>query len=160
VSAINGFVENAFGNGIIDLAANNQALFNHAKCAGNVLNMKIAGTASAVLNVAVTVKEFILNGTPLGNGKYDATTHPGLLSGTGSITVNSSLSIDDKVFLEYGMLRINGNLENLEIYNLLGQRVYQTKSAKEIELNELKSGIYIVRYKIDGKTGAVKVYKN
>ena len=57
------------------------------------------------------------------------------------------------------MLRVNGELENLEVFALTGQRVFQTKSAKEIDLNSLKSGIYIVRYKIDGKQGATKVYK-
>lgn len=160
LSAINGLTENAFGNGMIDLAVNNQAIFNHTKCAGDVLNMNIVGSASAVLNVAVIVKEFTLNGTPLGNGTYSASTHAGLLSGTGSITVDSSLSVDDKVFLEYNMLRVNGNLENLEIYNMMGQRVHQTKSAQEIDLKWLKSGIYIVRFKVDGKTGAIKVYKN
>lgn len=160
-SAINGLVENAFGNGLIDLAVKNKAYFNHAKCAGDILNMNITGSASAVLNIAVTVKKFTLNGTQLADGKYDATTNPGLLTGTGSITVNStSLGIDQKVFLEYGMLRVNGELETLEVYSLTGQRVYQTKSAKEIDLKGLKSGIYIVRYKIDDKQGAVKVYKN
>ncbi|WP_281298656.1 pectinesterase family protein [Flavobacterium limnophilum] len=160
-SAINGVVENAFGKGTISLAATNKALFNHAKCAGDILNMNITGSASAVLNTAVTVKKFTLNGTQLADGKYDATTNPGLLTGTGSITVNStSLGMEEKVFLENGMLRINGELENLEVFALTGQRVYQTKSAKEIDLDGLKSGIYIVRYKINGKQGATKVYKN
>ena len=159
-TAINGTVENAFGKGIISLASINKAIFNHAKCAGDILNMNIVGSASAVLNTAVTVKQFTLNGAKLADGKYDATTNPGLLSGTGSITVNStSLGINQKVFLEYGMLRVNGELENLEVYSLTGQRVYETKSATEIDLKGLKSGIYIVRYKINGKQGAVKVYK-
>ncbi|OOV17303.1 pectinesterase family protein [Flavobacterium sp. LM4] len=159
-SVINGFVENAFGKGTINLAASNKAIFNHAKCAGNVLNMNITGSASAVLNTAVTVKQFTLNGTQLADGIYNSTTHPGLLTGTGSITVNSSsLGIDEKVFLEYGMLRVNGVLENLDVYSLNGQRVYHTKSVTEINLNSLKSGIYIVRYKINGKQGAAKVYK-
>lgn len=162
-SAIDGIVENAFGKGTISLAATNKAIFNHAKCAGDILTMNITGSASAVLNTAVTVKQFTLNGSKLADGKYDATTNPGLLSGTGSITVNStSLGINQKVFLEYGMLRINGELENLEVFSLTGQRMYQTKSATatEIDLKSLRSGIYIVRYKIDGKHGAVKVYKN
>ncbi|MDR7209397.1 pectinesterase family protein [Flavobacterium piscis] len=159
-SAINGAVENAFGKGTISLAFNNKAIFNHEKCAGNALNMNIAGSASAVLNTAVTVKQFTLNGTQLENGTYNATTHPGLLTGAGSITVNSgTLGIDEKIFLEDGMLRINGVPENLDVYSITGQRVYQTKAATEINLNSLKSGIYIVRYKINGKQGAVKVYK-
>jgi hypothetical protein len=112
------------------------------------------------LNVAVIVKAFTLNGTQLGNGTYNASTHPGLLSGTGSITVDSSLSVDDKVFLEYNKLRVKGNLENLEIYNMMGQRVHQTNATQEIDLKWLKSGIYIVRFKVDGKTGAIKFYKN
>lgn len=159
-SAINGLVENAFGNGLIDLALKNKAYFNHAKCAGDILNMNIVGSASAVLNVGVTVKKFTLNGTQLADGTYNKITHPGLLDGTGSITVNStSLSIDEKVFLKHGMLRVNGEFENIEVFSLTGQRVFQTKSTKEIDLNSLKSGIYIVRYKIDGKLGATKVYK-
>ncbi|MBD0833391.1 pectinesterase family protein [Aestuariibaculum sediminum] len=159
-SAINGLLENAFGNGKIDLAVNNQAIFNHAKCAGPILNMDIAGSATAVLNVDVTVQQFTLNGTSLANGTYDASTHPGLLSGIGSIIVDSSLSIDDKVFIESGMLKIKGHLENLEIYNLLGQNVHKTKASKAIDIKWLKSGIYIVRYKIDGKLGTLKIYKN
>jgi hypothetical protein len=160
-SEINGTVENAFGKGTISLAATNKAIFNHAKCAGDILNMNITGSASAVLNVAVMVKQFTLNGTQLADGIYNAATNPGLFTGTGSITVNStSLGIEEKVFLENGMLRINGELENLEVFALTGQRVYQTKSAKEIDLDGLKSGIYIVRYKINGKQGATKVYKN
>ncbi|EJL65814.1 pectinesterase family protein [Flavobacterium sp. CF136] len=159
-SAINGAVENAFGKGTISLAFNNKAIFNHAKCAGDILNMNITGSASAVLNTAVTVKKFTLNGTQLADGIYNATTNPGLFTGTGSITVNSAnLSVDEKVYLEYGMLRVNGTLENLDVYSLTGQRVYHTKSATEIDLNGLKSGIYIVRYKINGKQGTVKVYK-
>ncbi len=110
-SAINGTVENAFGKGTISLAFNNKALFNHAKCAGDVLNMNITGSASAVLNVAVTVKQFTLNGTALAKGTYNATTHPGLLSGTGSISVDDTLGIEEKVFLADGTLNTNGNLE-------------------------------------------------
>ncbi|MFL1013090.1 pectinesterase family protein [Flavisericum labens] len=159
-SAINGLVENAFGYGKIDLAENNQAIFNHVKCAGDILNMDISGNATALLNVDVTVQQFTLNGSPLGDGTYDASTHSGLLSGTGSITVDSSLSIDDKILVEYGLLKVNGNLENLEIYNMLGQSVHKTNTSKEINIEWLKSGIYIVRYKIDGKLGAIKIYKN
>lgn len=157
-STINGLVENAFGNGLIDLAVNNKAIFNHTKCAGDILKMNITGSATAVLNVPVVVKEFTLNGTKLGNGIYNATTHPGLLSGTGSITVDSSLSIENKVTLENGILRSNGKLECLEIYNLLGQQIYQTNSNFEVDIKWLKSGIYIVRYKIDGVMGATKIY--
>lgn len=161
-SVINGTAENAFGKGTINLAFNNKAIFNHAKCAGDELNINITGSsASAVLNVAVAVKKFTLNGTQLPNGTYNATTHPGLFTGTGSITVNSgSLGLDENVFLEYDMLKVNGILESLDVYNLLGQRVYHTKSAAtEINLNNLKTGIYVVRYTINGKQGAVKVYK-
>lgn len=159
-SAINGLAENAFGNGLIDLAVKNKAIFNHAKCAGNVLKMNIVGSASAVLNVAVKVKEFTLNGTKLADGKYDAATHPNLLTGTGSITVDSTTLGLEKLFLDQGMLRVNGELENLEVFSLTGQRVHQTKTATNIDLNGLKSGIYIVRYQIEGKQGAVKVYKD
>ena len=159
-SAINGLAENAFGNGLIDLAVKNKAIFNHSKCAGNVLKMNIVGSASAVLNVAVKVKEFTLNGAKLADGKYDAATHPNLLTGTGSITVDSTTLGLEKLFLDQGMLRVNGELENLEVFSLTGQRVHQTKTATNIDLNGLKSGIYIVRYKIDGKQGAVKVYKD
>ena len=160
LSAINGLVENAFGNAKIELAENNQAIFNHAKCAGNVLNMDISGNASAVLNVAVMVAEFTLNGASLGNGTYDSSTHPGLLSGSGSITVDSSLSVDDKVIIKQGVLEIRGTLENLEIYNIMGQRLFQTKAVREINLNWLKSGIHIIKYKVDGKFGAVKIYND
>ncbi|AUS07041.1 pectinesterase family protein [Pseudotamlana carrageenivorans] len=160
VAAIDGTVENAFGNALIDLDANNQAIFNHAKCAGDKLVMNIAGNASAVLNVAVLVNQFTLNGTDLGDGTYDASTHPGLLSGSGSITVDTSLSIDKKVFLEKDTLRVHGVLQNMEIFNMSGQQLRKiTKPVQEIDLQWLKSGFYIVSYKIDGKNGTLKVCK-
>ncbi len=36
----------------------------------------------------------------------------------------------------------------------------QTNTADKTDLNYLKSGLYIIRYKIDGKQGAAKIYKN
>ena len=66
----------------------------------------------------------------LEKGTYNATTHPEIFSGTGSIILQT-LSIENMVILESGMLKVKGNLESLEIYNLLGQRVYKTKSSKE-----------------------------
>lgn len=159
-SAINGLVENAFGQGMIDLAGNNQAIFNHEHCAGDVLNMTVTDNAKAVINVEVIVQEFTLNGNQLDNGTYNATTHPDVFSGSGSITVDSSLSVEDKVALQYNLLKIHGNLENLEVYNIQGQRLHQIKSAREVNLEWLTSGIYIVRYKVDGKRGVLKFYKN
>lgn len=159
-SAIKGSVENAFGKGLIDLAVTNKAIFDHIKCAGDVLNMNIVESATAVLNVDVVVTEFTLNGTNLANGTYNSTTHPNLLTGTGSITVDSSLSVKDEVILQGGFLKINGGLESLDIFNILGKRVHHTKSVKEINLEFLKPSIYIVRYKVDGKIGAFKFYKN
>lgn len=161
VAAINGTVENAFGKALINLGKTNKAIFNHVKCAGDELNMNIIESASAVINVEVTVKKFTLNGVQLADGKYDATTHPGLLSGTGSITVNSaSLGVDEKVFLVNGSLKANGTIESLEVFNLLGQKMDQTKTAQELDLSNFKSGVYIVRYTVDGKQGATKIYKN
>jgi autotransporter-associated beta strand protein len=157
---INGVVENAFGKGLISLAVNNKAIFSHAKAAGDELNLNIVGTASAVLNVDVTVKKFTLNGNSLANGTYNSSTHPGLLTGTGSIIVNSpALSADNKVFLADGILRFNGNLEKLEIYNLAGQRFQSPNNTPKTDLKWLKSGYYIISYQINGKPGSTKVYK-
>ena len=158
---INGSVENAFGKGLISLAANNKAIFNHTRAAGEELNMNIAGTASAVLNVNVNVNKFTLNGLQLSNGTYNASTHPGLLTGVGSIIVNSStLSVDNsKIFLSDGILRLNGNLEKLEIYNFMGQRFQNQDHTKKTDLTWLKSGYYILKYQINGKPGSTKVYK-
>lgn len=159
-SQINGSVENAFGKGLISLAINNKAIFNHAKAAGDELTMNITGSASAILNVDVTVKKFTLNGSQLANGTYNASTHPGLLTGTGSIVVNSTtLSTDNKVFLADGILRLNGNLEKLEIYNMVGQRFLSPNKTKLTDVNWLKSGYYIIKYQINGKLGSTKVYK-
>lgn len=159
-SAINGLVENAFGKGLIDLGVTNKAIFNHTKCAGDVLNMNITESASAVLNVDVVVNEFTLNGTKLDKGTYDANSHPGLLSGMGSITVESSLGLEDVVFFKDGSLKINGELEELDVFNILGKRVHNAKSVKEINLEFLKPSIYIIRFRMDGKIGSFKFLKN
>lgn len=156
---INGLVENAFGEAKIMLNAGNLAVFNHPKCAGNNLNISVYGNAKALLNHDIVVGEFILNDEVLEKGTYNATTHPEIFSGTGSIILQT-LSIENMVILESGMLKVKGNLESLEIYNLLGQRVYKTKSSKEIDTHWLRSGIYVISFKVDGKLGKIKVYKN
>ncbi|WP_435133565.1 pectinesterase family protein [Formosa sp. A9] len=158
MAVINGLVAGAFGAGKLMLDANNQAVFNHSKSAGNRLDLSVKGTAKAVLNVDVEVAEFILNDESMANGTYNSTTHPTIFMGSGSVVVNSTLSITDVSIKQPGVLTVNDELQHLQIYNLLGQQVYETKKhQKSINLSFLKTGVYIVNYKIDGRQGALKI---
>jgi hypothetical protein len=112
----------------------------------------------AVFNIDVVGAQLTLNGDNLTDGVYDESTHPTMFAGTGSIEVNSSLSTENIVFIDNGFLKVVGSLEYVVLYNILGQRVYESGTVKKVNLRSLKSGIYIVRYKVDGKLGSEKIY--
>lgn len=60
-------------------------------------------------------------------------------------------------------LSSGGNIDNVVIYNLLGQKVLETKidaTSSEISLADLTVGSYIMEVSIEGQVGSYKIIKN
>ena len=55
------------------------------------------------------------------------------------------------------------NIEQVSLYNLLGQRVLDTKvqaTASQVDISSLSAGTYLMKVTADGQTGTYKVLKN
>ena len=86
-----------------------------------------------------------------------------------TVTTLGNTSFDASDFMYYpnptsNILYIkNGNLiDDVEVYNLLGQQILFTKStSKEIELNlaMLPSGTYMIKVTAEGKSKTIKILK-
>ena len=60
------------------------------------------------------------------------------------------------------MLKANQKIDQVEVYNLLGQQLMLVKpnvSSYQLKLNTIKSGLYFIKVKTNGKTGTYKVLK-
>lgn len=60
------------------------------------------------------------------------------------------------------MLNANQKIDQVEVYNLLGQQLMLVKpnvSSYQLKLNTIKSGLYFIKVKTNGKTGTYKVLK-
>lgn len=165
ISAMDGQSANAFGAGLIAIGLSNKVVFSNAKAAGDKLVMQINDEAKAVLDVEVHVNSLKINDQNFTQGTYTATTNPEYFEGSGSIVVDapvSSVDIDQSKLakLEGTTLIVNGNQSNVIIYSLLGSPVEHYKNVKQIELDNLKAGVYLIAYKVDGATGTIKFAKN
>ncbi|MCF6180942.1 T9SS type A sorting domain-containing protein [Lutibacter sp.] len=103
-----------------------------------------------------------------GGGFWD-----GINNVSGVLTVNSALGIDDQKIEGFNFkpnpikdkidLSYKTPILNVEIYNLLGQKVFSAKpNAEEANLNisTLKTGIYILKIKVKDKQGSYKIIKD
>lgn len=165
ISAIDGQSANAFGSGLIAVGLSNKVILSNAKAAGDELAMQISDNAKAVLNVEVHVQSLKINDQDFTQGTYSATTNPEYFEGSGSIVVDGQVSSPDINKSEIAQLNgttlfINGNLSNVIIYSLLGSPVEHYKNVKQIELDNLKAGVYLIAYKVDGVTGTIKFATN
>ena len=55
------------------------------------------------------------------------------------------------------------SLENIELYNLLGQEVFSkslSNTNETINIASLETGIYVAKVSIDGKSKSFKIVKN
>lgn len=88
------------------------------------------------------------------------------------ITVEGTLGLTDESFNNFNyyinansqlVLSASTSLENIELYNLLGQQVVSQRLSstnETINLASLNSGIYIVKVSIEGNTKTFKIVKN
>lgn len=60
------------------------------------------------------------------------------------------------------LLKAKQKIDQVEVYNLLGQQLIMAKpnvSSYQLKLNSLKAGLYFIKVKSEGKTGTYKVVK-
>ena len=81
------------------------------------------------------------------------------------------LSIEDNLFNNFNHYKTNNNLvmsassslENIQLYNLLGQEVFSkslSNTNETINIESLDTGIYIAKVSIQGKSKSFKIVKN
>jgi len=165
ISAMDGQSANAFGSAMIAVGLSNKVIFSNAKAAGDNLVMTINDNAKAVLNAEVHVNSLKINDQNFAQGTYSASTNPEYFEGSGSIVVDAPVSSPDinqtdLAELEGTTLLIHGNQSNVVIYSLLGTPVEHYKNVKQIELRNLRAGVYLIAYKVDGTTGTIKFATN
>ncbi len=95
ITLLEGKSENAFGKGEIIAGQENRVVFSHSKAAGDTLDMTLSESAKAVLNVDVLLKSYMLNGNPVDDGEYSASTNPELYEGDGKIIVGNTDTIPE-----------------------------------------------------------------
>jgi hypothetical protein len=56
-------------------------------------------------------------------------------------------------------IKIQGTIDSIEVYDVMGMRVAQNKNTNGIDLNNLKSGVYFLNITDNGKLTTKKVIK-
>ena len=59
-----------------------------------------------------------------------------------------------------GLLRFSESVDELSLITMDGKLVLQRSNVSEIEFNDVAAGFYLVRYRLKGGTGVLKVQKN
>jgi uncharacterized protein (DUF736 family) len=98
------------------------------------------------------------------NDGYSHIRYNGLVTVSNTIVPNVNVPVfsvenGPRVFVNNGSLFVKGSESvKLEIYNLLGAKVKSAENVRQISLQDLNNGIYMVR--INGEAQAVKILKN
>mgnify|MGYP000002770408 FL=1 len=91
--------------------------------------------------------------------------------GIDTMEINETLSVSDESFNNFNYYTANNklfinastSLENIELYNLLGQEVFSkslSNTNETINIASLETGIYVAKVSIDGKSKSFKIVKN
>ncbi|MDA3879822.1 MAG: pectinesterase family protein [Prolixibacteraceae bacterium] len=159
VSMFDGQVENAFGNGFIDIDNGNKVIFSHAKAATGSLAMSIKNNGKAELNAEVKLDELTINDQQLADGRYDASSNPEWFEGEGAFIVGEYVGVEsfenDVVLINEDMINFKGNNISFEIYNISGVKVNEGINPF-VNMKNFGSGIFIVSYTVDGFCGVTK----
>ncbi|MGF7139436.1 pectinesterase family protein [Roseimarinus sediminis] len=161
ISAIDGQAENAFGQGYIDVANGNRVLISHEKAVPAKLSIGLNGNAKAVLNVDVSLEQLSINDVSLGDGRYNAESHPEWFEGDGALIVGTGVSTasfipENLLLIQDQKIKINGEASEVLVYSANGQLMIKAQNLNEVAIGDLYQGLYIVKYRIDGHAGAIK----
>lgn len=162
---LEGASEYAFGAARIEIGQENKLVIGHALAAQPKLRLSVAGSARVLLKTVSIVEEYELNGTKVLNGSLSAITNPELYEGGGTLTVIGPMSsVTDRTELPLQLskraIHVLGNKSRLAVYNLTGQLLISEKNTSVLYLNSLPTGIYLLKYLVDGKSGVLKFATN
>ncbi len=162
IASIRGISANAFGHGTIEVGLENRVVLGHEKCAGDTLRVNLAGNSRILLDTNVAVNQAIINGSNLANGTYGTATNPTYFEGPGFLSVGASTAVEEPAMKHYvytsnNRLYVNGVKSCISIFAINGRVVISENKSKEISLEALPGGIYVVQFSIDGYEGTKKI---
>ena len=164
LTLLEGAGEYALGASKIEVGQKNKLVISHVLAAQPKLNLTLTNSAKVALNVLAVTSEYSLNGLAVAGATYTAITDPSIYEGTGSLTVIGSMGTDEMsqsepVRILDRAIQVDGKNSSISVYNVLGSLVYNRKNVNTVELNNFLSGIYLVKYVVDGKSGVLKFAK-
>lgn len=162
VTAFQGKGVNAFGQGLIEVGANNRVVLGHKTCAGETLRVNLFENGRIQLDTLVQVNKAFINGISLEAGLYGAVTHPAYFTGNGTLMVDIGTAVTEasepvKVYVTGKQLQVNGIWSLVSVYDLNGRGLIRNNQAKTISLESFVAGLYLVQYVVDGQQGIIKV---
>ncbi len=168
VTAFEAAGENSLGFGKVVISEGNKLVLNHSKCAGDTLSVEFTGIGTIELTQNVAVEKFILNNAIQDTGIYSTVTNPDIFTGIGELyvgkeipedTTSTSLSeydVNKLITITDNNVQINGDNVVVQIYNMNGILVEGHRNKNIISIDNLKHGIYIIKYKTDQASGNMK----
>lgn len=96
------------------------------------------------------------------NGQIVHTTGDPLSVQQNNLSAIEGFSFYPNPVQDYLNLNANQKIDQVEVYNLLGQQLLQVKpnlSTYQLKLNNIKSGLYFIKVQTAGKTGTFKILK-
>lgn len=162
VTAMQGLGEYAFGRGLIEVGVNNRVRLSHPDCAGDTLRVNLYDAARIVLDDDIAVQHALIDGTALADGTYDASTNPEYFEGDGKLLINVNTSTlspaeEGKIYYAQRKLFLLGQRNQVSVFDLNGRQVMAERSGGGVSLTKLPAGLYLVRYRIDGRQGSLKI---
>lgn len=168
LTAYRGDSENALGHGTVEISHGNKLILNHSKCAGDTLRVNFVGEGKIQLNADAYVNAAFLDGSPLANGRYNSENLSDKLEGSFVLYVGEhidnipSIYVDDHV-LEYNFssrqIEVFGMNSEISIYSINGYLIDYFTNKTTIDLQGLNTGVYIIRYIVDGEAGTLKIVR-
>lgn len=162
VAVIQGLGENTLGRALIEVGVNNLISLGNLRCAGDTLRVNLYDQGRIELKTETQVLHAEINGSPLADGTYDASTHPDFFVGNGTLVVGATTDLDlnraaPRVWVVQRQLHVAGERSRVSVYDLSGRLLIGDSPAPVISLAGLPAGIYLVRYQVDGRVGAQRV---
>ncbi len=161
LTRLEGASESAFGPSTIDAGLKNRVIISHAKAAWPKLTLNLKDSAKLVLSAAAVVSTYILNGQPVPEGVYSASTHPRLYEGTGTLTVGAGTGMNTLPEINPAAIHgtdftISGRNSRVTIYNIMGIMQESYCNVSSVPLHHLSPGIYFIAYEVEQYKGIVK----
>lgn len=164
VAIIQGTAEKSLGQGKIEVGVENRVALAHEKCAGDTLRVNLTGNGRIRLETVIQVQQALINNTALPSGMYTATTHPAWFEGAGMLVVGAGTPVSEpervaNVYSANNRLYVNGTKTCVSVFNIQGRAEIFNSKSREISLEQLPRGVYIVQFSVDGRRGVMQIVR-